>query len=152
MHRFNAQNSHALPAARRCGQSVSQALMARLAAIMVMAFVVAVAAMLAGPVRAENFLSAADDIPLIDGLREVPDGVLVFDKPQGRIVQLTALRDSRLAVADIRDFYRRSLPNLGWTKMDETENLLTFESPAEILRLTFTADLVMFDVTPKAAR
>lgn len=119
-------------------------------AVCLMVFVVT--AFVPAPLRAEIFLSAAGDIPLIDGLVEVPEGVLVFDKPQGRIVQLTTLRDGGLAAADIMDFYRTSLPNLGWAAVAETENLLTFASQTEILRLTITADLVIFDVTPQAAR
>lgn len=100
---------------------------------------------------AEGFLSAASDIPLIDGLVELDDGVLVFDKPQGRIVQLTAVRDAGLTSAQVANFYRNSLPNLGWTPVDETETMLTFTGQGEILRLTLTADLVIFDVTPQGA-
>lgn len=97
-------------------------------------------------------MSGANDIPLADGLAELPDGMLVFDKPEGRIVQLTTARRADLTESDIAAFYRRTLPNLGWVLKTESENMLTFIGQTEILRLTFSADLVMFDVTPNAAR
>lgn len=117
-------------------------------------FVFALMALLVAPMaaKAESFLSAAPDIPLADGLVEVPDGVLVFDKPQGRIVQLTAARQGTAAGAQtdaIADFYRATLPNLGWAFSADSESVLTFTGQAEILRLTFTSDLVIFDVTPR---
>lgn len=117
-------------------------------------FVFALMALLVAPMaaNAESFLSAAPDIPLADGLVEVPDGVLVFDKPQGRIVQLTAARQGTATGAQtdaIADFYRATLPNLGWAFSAESESVLTFTGQAEILRLTFTSDLVIFDVTPR---
>ncbi len=99
--------------------------------------------------KAQGFLSAAGDIPLADGLVELPDGVMVFDKPQGRIVQLTAARETANAQS-VADFYRAALPNLGWVLADDSESVLTFTGQAEILRLTFTADLVIFDVKPEA--
>lgn len=104
-----------------------------------------------GAARAERFLSAAADIPLAAGLVELSDGVLVFDKPQGRIVQFTAVRQTGLTPEAVAAFYRDSLPNLGWQSQNEQSGILTFARREEILRLTFTADLVIFDVTPRRA-
>lgn len=100
--------------------------------------------------QAAGFLSAAPDIPLAAGLSELQDGRLVFDKPQGRIVQMTALLQDTTGSTKIADFYRASLPNLGWQLTGDGESILTFTRQGEILRLTFTADLVIFDVTPLA--
>lgn len=99
---------------------------------------------------AAQYLSAAPDIPLAAGLQELSDGGLVFDKPQGRIVQIAALPDGSVAPRAIVDFYRASLPNLGWQSVaqDSTAQRLTFTRKGEILRLTFTADLVIFDLAP----
>ena len=99
-----------------------------------------------------GFLSAAPDVPLAAGLEELADGVMVFDKPQGRIVQITTVPNGQAAARDIRDFYRASLPNLGWQSVGEGDAanaaLLTFRRKGEILRLTFSADLVVFDLAP----
>ncbi|MBT7642322.1 MAG: hypothetical protein HN715_04935 [Rhodobiaceae bacterium] len=104
----------------------------------------------AGPVQAQ-YLSAAPDIPLAEGLQEIAEGTLVFDKPQGRILQMTAARDAGSNLAAARQFYRASLPNLGWTpRAGKDNNILTFTRKSETLRLTFSADLVIFDLTPEA--
>ena len=100
------------------------------------------------PLRAEGFLSAIDDMPLADGVVELTDGALVFDKPEGRIVQVTALRKGASSAALIRDFYLDTLPNLGWQGGAQAPGRLTFTRKGEILRVTLTADLVIFDLAP----
>ena len=99
--------------------------------------------------HAAGFLSSIDDMPLADGVVEIADGALVFDKPEGRIVQVTALRDGDIALTDIRRFYAATLPNLGWRTSESAANGLTFTRKGEILRITLTADLVIFDLAPK---
>ena len=100
------------------------------------------------PLRADGFLSAIDDMPLADGMVELTDGVLVFDKPEGRIVQVTALREGASSAALIREFYSDTLPNLGWQRGVQAPGGLTFTRKGEILRITLTADLVIFDLAP----
>ena len=102
----------------------------------------------ASPVAARGFLSTIGDVPLADGLQELPDAGFVFDKPQGRIVQLTASHKAQVTQKTLMDFYQNSLPNLGWQLSDSGPALVTFSRRGEILRLTFTADLVIFDLTP----
>lgn len=106
---------------------------------------------LAPMAAARSFLSAIGDVPLAEGLQELPDAGFVFDKPQGRIVQLTASHETGVTQQAIRAFYQNSLPNLGWQPRESGPALLTFSRRGEILRLTFTADLVIFDLTPMVA-
>ena len=103
---------------------------------------------LAPMAAARSFLSTIGDVPLADGLEELPDAGFVFDKPQGRIVQLTASHNAQMTQQDLMAFYQNSLPNLGWQPGETGPGLLTFLRRGEILRLTFTADLVIFDLTP----
>lgn len=106
---------------------------------------------LAPMAAARGFLSTITDVPLADGLYELPDAGLVFDKPQGRIVQLTASHKAQMTQQALMAFYQNSLPNLGWQASESASGLLTFTRRGEILRLTFTADLVIFDLTPMVA-
>ena len=84
---------------------------------------------------APRFLDALEDVPLPPGLAEVADAGMVFDTPQGRIVEAYAEgpadRDS------VARFYRDTLPQLGWRRagvrhyVREGETLdLSFERPA----------------------
>lgn len=66
------------------------------------------------PVRAQDFLSAYEDLPLPAGLRETAGAGLSFDIPGGRIVE--AYAQGRLSAADVTAFYAATLPQLGWTR------------------------------------
>lgn len=69
----------------------------------------------AGADETRRYVDRIADLPLMDGLAEVQDAGVSFDKPSGRIVEAFAHGD--LAAADVRGFYRRTLPQLGWTRL-----------------------------------
>ena len=62
--------------------------------------------------EAQRFVAGIDDLPLAPGLEEAP-GAVVFDKPDGRIVEADA--GGRVPAAAVRAFYRAVLPAFGWT-------------------------------------
>ena len=66
----------------------------------------------AGGARAEGFLSAIPDLPLMPGLVELAERGVVFDKAGGRIVE--AYAQGEVAGAAVRRFYGDTLPQLGW--------------------------------------
>lgn len=75
----------------------------------------AVAALLLSlsPLAAEPaYLSRIDDMPIADGLEEVPGEGMVFDSAYGRVV--TAVARGQADIDAVRAFYRRVLPALGW--------------------------------------
>jgi hypothetical protein len=87
----------------------------------------------AGGLRAEErFFSAVEDLPLMPGLAEKPGSAVVFDKPEGRIVEMTA--EGGVDRAAARAFYDRVLPQLGWRKGADG----TFRRESERLRLRFS--------------
>ena len=59
------------------------------------------------------FFETLQDIPVMPGLTELEDYTLVFDKPEGRIIEMVAKIEGA-GVDDVRDYYRLSLPQLGW--------------------------------------
>ena len=65
------------------------------------------------PLSAEPaYLSRIDDLPIAEGLEEVPGEGMVFDSAYGRVV--TAVARGRADISAVRTFYRRVLPALGW--------------------------------------
>lgn len=60
-----------------------------------------------------TFFHALNDVPVMPGMRELVDESLNFDKPEGRIISVTAVSDT-LAPAAIKNFYQEALPQLGW--------------------------------------
>lgn len=67
---------------------------------------------------AATFFYALNDIPLAPGARELPDEGVSFDKPEGRIMGATAVSEIQ-APEQIRSFYNRALPPLGWVSQPD---------------------------------
>ncbi len=63
---------------------------------------------------ATTFFNTLNDVPVMPGLRELPDESLNFDKPEGRLMAVTAISETVKPEA-IRRFYSQTLPQLGWT-------------------------------------
>jgi len=82
--------------------------------------------------RATGFFQSVNDLPLMDGLSDVPEATLHYDKPEGRIVELMARGEagSDISAQAVRDFYARTLPQLGWLKLPET-----YSRDGEVLRI-----------------
>jgi len=77
-----------------------------------LAFALFLSLLCAAAARADSFVAGTEDVPLMQGLVPVESGALVFDKPEGRIVEAQA--HGKLERGAVRDFYRSTLPQLGW--------------------------------------
>lgn len=79
----------------------------------------------------EQFLSAVDDLPLMDGLSEAEGGTMAFDSPNGRVVE--TLATGSVTKDKVLKFYSATLPQLGWKE----EFAGRFTRDEEVLRLEF---------------
>lgn len=77
-----------------------------------LALVVFLAAAPAVAWAADAFVAGTEDVPLMPELQPVDGSALVFDKPQGRIVEAQA--KGPVSRGKVRDFYAATLPQLGW--------------------------------------
>jgi hypothetical protein len=94
----------------------------------------ALALMLLAPVAAraaDSFVAGLEDLPLMPGLAPVEGAGLVFDDPQGRIVE--AYARGKTSRDDVLRFYGETLPQLGWSKSAPAE----FHREGERLRIEF---------------
>jgi len=93
-----------------------------------------------------DFVAGTEDVPLMPGLDMIAESALVFDKPEGRIVEAQAR--GTLTRAKVRAFYAASLPPLGWTAAGANQ----WRRDAERLRLDFhgpDGDLIVgFTLSP----
>jgi len=100
----------------------------------------------AGARAAERFFSAISDLPVMAGLVEVADARMVFDKPEGRIVQVAA--SGTVSRTDVLRFYTGVLPRLGWTRAEDG----TFRRGGERLSLRMQGGngtlMVHFSLSP----
>jgi hypothetical protein len=81
--------------------------------------------------RAEEFVTGTEDVPLMPGLTFVAGSGLVFDKPEGRIVEAQAR--GAVSRVKVRAFYGSSLPQLGWKRIGADQ----WRRDAERLKLDF---------------
>ncbi|HEC90878.1 MAG TPA: hypothetical protein ENI55_04350 [Alphaproteobacteria bacterium] len=110
-------------------------------------FLAALFLLLARPAAADAYLSAVDDLPLMAGLKEAVGQGVVFDAPQGRIVQ--AYATGPLSPTEVEKFYAATLPQLGW----RADGPLRFNREGERLTLEITETggasvTVLFILTP----
>lgn len=86
----------------------------------------------AGAGRAdEGFFSAVEDLPVMPGLAERADSTVIFQKPEGRIVEMTA--EGAVSRDAVVAFYQRVLPQLGWSREKDG----SYRRESERLRLAF---------------
>jgi len=83
-----------------------------------------------------TYVPGTEEVPLMPGLAADEAASLVFDKPQGRIVEAEA----RGAVTRhaVMAFYEESLPQLGWRRTAaKTPDTKSYERDGERLSLDF---------------
>jgi hypothetical protein len=103
---------------------------------------------------ADEFSDIMGDVPLMAGLIEDVDQRLVFDKPEGRIVQTVVF--GHVFMKDARGFYLGLLPELGWAPDGiTTEGLIfNFVREGEILELRFLPNhneiTIYFNLSPNS--
>lgn len=90
-----------------------------------------------GTVRAEDpqgvgFFQMLPDVPVMPGLTEQPGEAVVFDQPDGRIAEAAAAGYNQ-NLAQVKSFYNRTLPQLGW----QAESGDSFHRDGEKLTVTY---------------
>jgi len=94
------------------------------------------------------YLSGVDDLPLMAGLEEAPDQGVIFDTPDGRIVE--AYASGPVDAGRVREFYQTSLPQLGWSQTGPGQYVREGEQlTLEILNSDPTSTAVRFQLKPK---
>ena len=106
-------------------------------------------ALLGAPVVAQEgnaFVAGIEDLPLMGDLIEDVDAGLVFDKPEGRIVE--AYATGEVSAAAVRAFYAATLVQLGW----KPDGVTLYQRDDESLQITISgadgALTVQFSLSP----
>lgn len=85
-----------------------------------------------------RFFSQLSDIPLMPGMVELVKDSVVFDKPEGRIVEASAATQVENQ-SQINAFYNSTLPQLGWVSEGEKGGIQSFLRQNEAL--TFSVEV-----------
>lgn len=86
----------------------------------------------ATPAFAGGFIDGMDDIPLMDGMRQIHSSNISFGNDESRFDEAYITSD-RITFAKAAAFYKNTLPQLGWKFVGNKEKALHFERDMEIL-------------------
>ncbi len=90
-----------------------------------------------------KFFTMLQDIPLMSGLTELEDQALYFDKPEGRIIESSALMQG-VTKEQVLYFYQINLPQFGWGRVSENQ----FFRNGEFLEINFKEGLMKIMIKP----
>lgn len=82
--------------------------------LLTIAFLLSLATPSLGVAQESSFFMSLDDVPLMEGLQELPEETLTFDKPEGRIIESYALLNDDVNAEGIFSYYKQVLPAFGW--------------------------------------
>lgn len=113
----------------------------------VFAFVCLLCATLPAAAAEVQYSSILSDLPLMPGLVEKPETLVMFDKPEGRIAEIAMTAPT--GQIEVLAYYRETLPALGW----RGENPQIWRRQGQQLTLRFAADRgVIFQLAPISVR
>lgn len=90
-----------------------------------------------------TFFSALPDVPVMAGLIEAEDLAVVYDKPEGRFVEVLAVGDPQ--EHEISAYYKEVLPQMGWVETgtnsykrqkEKLEVRYDSHAPSRVVRIT----------------
>ncbi len=79
-----------------------------------------------------RFFTSIPEMPLMEGLHELPDQTVSFDKPEGRITESVALIETGTQT-EITNFYMQALPQFGWRSVGAS----SYVREGEMLEIKF---------------
>lgn len=85
----------------------------------------------------KQFFETLYDVPIMEGLEEVPDMGLSFDKVGGRIAEAGA-QTSILSDREILSFYKTALEQMGWSQAEGQYDPYIFTREGEKLSIFLT--------------
>lgn len=86
----------------------------------------------------EEFVQGSEDIPLLVGMEKISDDSVGFDSNSGSIISSSYVSENDKK--QIRDFYLKTLPQMGWQIVKNVENESSFKRDREKLEIEFVAE------------
>lgn len=81
------------------------------------------------------FAHGFEDLPIMPELKQVDDHQMKFDTPSGRIIE-AVFTGEQATQASVKEFYLKTLPQLGWKVKKEGTQNFSFSRDDEELRFT----------------
>lgn len=87
------------------------------------------------PQATEEFVQGSEDIPLLTGMGKTSEDTVGFDSSSGSIISSSYA--STISHKEVRNFYIKTLPQMGWQIVKNLENKVVFKRERENLEIEF---------------
>lgn len=84
---------------------------------------------------AMDFVSGFEDIPLMEGLKQIESDDIAFGNEETRYLEAQLVAVRKKSFQNIKDFYIKTLPQLGWTLKESSASFLRFYRETDILEI-----------------
>lgn len=84
--------------------------------------------------RAATFIEGLEDVPVMDGLKQVPNDSITFGNEESRFVEAILIGEN-FNFSKVEKFYKDTLPQMGWTFQGKKKNVLTFFRDRESIEI-----------------
>ena len=81
----------------------------------------------------ENFIDGFEDIPMITGMRQETNNDIFFNNEETRYIETNLYAYKPITYEEFANFYTKTLPQLGWTVKEKSQNLIRFSRENDIL-------------------
>lgn len=88
--------------------------------------------MMAVTAQAAPFIEGLEDVPMPQGMKQLPSDNVSFGNEESRLVE-AYLQSSHTGFKAVEKFYMETLPQLGWSFQGKSGNLLSFYRDGEKL-------------------
>ncbi len=88
------------------------------------------------PSLASDFVSGFEDIPLMEGLKQIESDDVAFGNEETRYVEAQLVVVRKKTFQNVKDFYIKTLPQLGWVLQESSQTFLKFSRETDVLEIS----------------
>lgn len=81
------------------------------------------------------FIEGLEDVPVMEGMTQLPNDSIAFGNEESRLVE-AILESESSSFSKVENFYRSTLPQMGWIYQGKRGDTLVFEREGEVIDIT----------------
>lgn len=87
-----------------------------------------------GFANSSEFIEGLEDIPIIDNFTQVESENVSFGNEESRLIE-TYISSKKATFNEVRQFYAKTLPQMGWKVLKNNSEVISFERELEVLEI-----------------
>lgn len=90
---------------------------------------------IAASAESKNFIAGFEDIPLMNGFRQIENDNFSFGNEETRYIETQIVADNKKNFTEVKKFYTESLKQLGWRESANTTSGIRFYRENDVLEI-----------------